>query len=177
MFRGTISIRSKARTTGFTVPQNYTLFVFDEALAIAPLGSHGKLLGLAGAAGHHVGQVVNVVGKRIEKKQRAAQEQMIGEFPADLTVQQVIDHVDDAHSVSIGEIESLEVATAAYPPGQMRGANLHFTFASRDVDPFIRKRLYKEKQYVSSDPGPAVELLIDVLKDKVRDKRRIWGKR
>jgi hypothetical protein len=177
MFQGTIDLRSKATYTGFTAPQNYTMFVFDDTLVLAPLGSHGKLLGIAGAAGKGIGTAVNVVGKRLAKKQRSAQEEKLGGLPDDITVEQVIEQIGDAHDVSVAAIESLELTTAAYPPGQARGANLHFKFASKDVDPFVYKHLQKERQFITSDPTEGVELLTGVLKDKVNDKRRFWGKK
>jgi hypothetical protein len=179
MLLGTIALQSKARMTGMTVPADYTMFVFEDALVVAPLSratSGLKLVGMAkGTKG--ISTVANVAAKRMEKKQRAAQDASLAELPDDLTAEQLTEHVDDAHVVAVSDIESVELKSAAFPLGHLRGVDLSFRFATKDVDLYVDQRLRKEKQHVTSDPAEAAALLTEVLGDKVSDARRAWGKR
>ncbi len=178
MLLGTIALQSAARTTGATIPTDYTMFVFDDALGLTQLGSTTKMLKVASLAKntHGVARVAKLAGKRIEKRQRATQGETIAELPPDLTARQLSEHFEDAHCVSTDAIESLK-ATTGMSPLALRGVLLQFEFTSKDaVDPYMYKRLCRQRQVITADIGPGMELLCAVLGDKVADKRRAWGK-
>ena len=162
------------------IPQDYTLFVFDDALVMAPLSSVGRLVGLASYGGHHVGQAVNVVASRVEKKQRGKLEETVGELPPDTTPEELVQQVKNAHSVPSDAVKSVSLKTASFPMpfGQFRGAFVNFKFASKkDVDRYVYRRLKWQNQFLVGDMNASVELLTGLFGDKVRDKRRFWGKR
>ncbi len=180
MLLGTIALQSAARMTGMTVPADYTMFVFDDALALAPLGKTTGALKIASLAKntHGVAQVAKFAGKRVEKKQRTKQQEAIDAFPPELTAEQLTEHLDDAHHVTIADIQSMKATTGAPLAGHMRAVLLQFSFTSKDeVDPYMYKRLNRQRQCVSGDAGPAIDLLVGVLGDKVVDGRRSWGKK
>ena len=179
MLRGTIALQSTAKLTSMAVPTDYTMFVFDDAIGLTPLSGATKALKLVSLAKntHGVAQVAKFAGKRTEKKKRAAQDELIAEIPADLTPDQLTVHFEDAHYVPMDAIESLKVTTGAPLAGHMRQTLLEFSFAAKEgVDPYMYKRLGRQRQSVSGDPGEAMELLTAALGDRIEDKRRRWGK-
>ena len=179
MLKGTIALQSTAKMTSMAVPTDYTMFVFEDALGLTPLGGATKALGLVGLAKntHGVAQVAKFAGKRLEKKKRAAQGEVIAEIPEDLTPDRLTEHFEDAHHVPLDAIESVKVTTGAPLAGHMRGTLLEFSFATKEgVDPYMYKRLGRQRQSVSGDPAEAMELLTAALGDRIVDKRRRWGK-
>ena len=177
MLRGTIATKSKLGNRGFTIPQTYTLFVFDDALVMAPLGPGGRLWWMAGYAGGHA---VDIVANQVEKRQRSKVEATAGELPPDITPEQLIEQVRNAHSVPAEAVSSVTLKTVFFPLplSQFRGTFVNFKFASKkDVDPYVYRRLRWQEQFLSGDTHTSVELLTGLLGDKVRDKRRSLGKR
>jgi hypothetical protein len=184
-FRGIIAVRSKVPTAilwrGEFPSRHYTLFVFDDTLVIAALNSVGFAIAMATAEGlgtlipHHGGKAVKIAENAITKKHRAKQADMIAGFPPDLTVEQLLEQVQRARSVAIGDVASVKLKSCLLPPGKFRGLDVNFKY-SRRVARYARSRRRRTLS-VTADMAPTIQLLTDVLGNKLIDKRRFWGKK
>src|SRR4051794_23293048 len=127
MFRGVISSRARARFFPQIVLRiDYTLFVFDEALVIAPAGAFERLRMVAGQLPGIVGPVLDRISSSAAKKEAATLEHEVEELPPDITVEQLVERVDHARAVPTADIASLVLKSKL-----IGGAYLVVRFASR----------------------------------------------
>jgi hypothetical protein len=172
MFRGTISTASVQRTLTPTVPGvRYTIYLFDEALVIAPVDSFARTRWIAGqipTAGSLIGQVSDASAKG----RKAEVEHEIEELPSDVTVEQLGERIKDAHPVPTADVASLLVTRRLL----LRTPYLRVRFTSRDVDRYARRRLTGQRQKLVSDPESAEALLREVFGDRITHKWRTWAK-
>jgi hypothetical protein len=171
MFRGTISTVSLQRTGVPTVPGvGYRIYVFDEALVIAPLDSFARTRWVGGqipVAGLFIGWISNAFAK----DRKAELEHEIEELPSDITVEQLGERIEHTHAVPTAEIARLLVK-----PRFLAGKHyLRVRFMSRDVDRYAYRKLTRQRQTVVSDPESAKALLREVFGDRITHKSRTWA--
>ena len=185
MFRGTISTASLQRHEGvMTVPGvKYTIYVFDEALVIAPVESSGrsrwfvlemlKGLPVAGLLLAGIMEFLVWIMERVTKRREEELKHEIEELPPDITVEQLEKRIENAHTVPTAEVSRLLVTPRVWGLGKLY---LRFQFRSRDVDRYAYKRLNRQRQTVVSDPESAKAILNEVFGDRITGKWRTWAK-
>jgi hypothetical protein len=180
MFRGTISTASGKRMGGpSALAVKHTIYVFDDALVIAPLehftGTRfwiGHALGEIPVVGPFIHLAFHRANRIFEKKREAEAEQKIEELPSDITVEQLGERIEHAHAVPTAEIARLLV-TDRFWVGQRY---MRVRFMSRDADRYAHKWLSRRSQRIESDPESAKALLREVFGDRVAYKWRTWAK-
>lgn len=172
MFQGTISTVSLQRTLRPTVPGvRYTIYVFDEALAIAPLDPFARTRWMAEQI-PVAGALIGWISDAFAKDSEAEVEHKIEELPPDITVEELGQRTEHAHAVPMAQIAQLLIT----PRFWLGKPYLRARFVSRDVDHYAYKRLWRQRQTVVSDPEAAKALLEAALGDRIAHEWRTWAK-
>lgn len=166
MFRGTIWTASRQQTGGPTWQgKRYTIYVFDEALVLAPVDSLALTRGLASQI-PVAGTLIGWMSDAAKEDRKAELEHVIEELPSEITVEELGQRIENAHAVPTAKIAGILLTRSFWADKPY----MEVRFVSRDVDRYAYDVLKNRTQWLVSDLESAKALLNPVFGDRLTDK-------
>src|SRR4051812_16486183 len=143
MFRGTIWTASRKQTGGPTWQgRRYTIYVFDEALVLAPVDPFALTRWWA-AQIPVAGTLIGWTSDAAAEDRKAELEHEIDELPPETTVEELGQRIEHAHAVPTAEIAQILLTNSILA----NKPYMEVRFVSRHVDRYARDVLKNRRQW------------------------------